>query len=126
MATKYNSEGRVPANYPGLFNARENRMITHNYSVVKVEGETDNTDPENPVDLAISYEIKSDDGVTHLFLDGTNGTVTITLPAAALSKGRLLKVYVFNSAEAVSVGGSSYSAGSYEIFCDGSSYFRVF
>lgn len=114
MATKYNSEGRVPANYPGLFNARENRMITHNYSVVSLVGE--------------NYEIKSDDGVTHLVIDASSSNVVVSLPAAALSKGRLLKVYVTDTTNDITIGGSSDydDAGSYEIFCDGSSYFRVF
>lgn len=112
MATKYNSEGRVPANYPGLFNARENRMITHNYSVVSLVDE--------------DYEIKADDNITHVSIDASGAAVTVSLPAAALSKGRLLKVYVSDATEIVTVGSDTYSAGSYEIFCDGSSYFRVF
>lgn len=113
MATKYNSEGRVPANYPGLFNARENRMITHNYSVVSLVDE--------------DYEIKADDNITHVSIDASGAAVTVSLPAAALSKGRLLKVYITDtSLNTVTIGSTSYVAGSYEIFCDGSSYFRVF
>lgn len=112
MATKYNVQGRVPANYPGLFNARENRMITHNYAVVALANE--------------DYTVLPEDGVTHLTVDASSATVTVTMPAAALCKGRMMKVYVSDATNTVTVGGIVLTAGSYEIFCDGSSYFRVF
>jgi hypothetical protein len=116
MATKYNTQGRVPANYPGLFNARENRMITHNYAVVALVDE--------------NYTVLPEDGITHLTIEAATAAVTVTMPAPALCKGRLMKVYVSDATETVTVdvagGNTQYTAGSYEIFCDGTDYLRVF
>jgi hypothetical protein len=113
MATKVNSEGRVPANYPGLFNARENRMITHNYCAVFVTAE--------------DYEVKADDGVTHLVVDPAASDIEISLPNAALSKGRLLKMYIPDNGASgsVTVAGLVYSPGVYELFCSGDVFTQV-
>jgi len=113
MATKINGEGRVPANYPGLFNARENRMITHNYCAVFVNAE--------------DYEVKADDGVTHLVVDPAAEDIEISLPDAALSKGRLLKVFIPDNGAlgSVTISGLVYSPGVYELFCSGSVFTTV-
>jgi len=118
MATKYNSEGRVPANYPGLFNARENRMITHNYSVVK-------GDEDEALSLA------SDDGVTHVVVNATT-TVELDLPKAVLNKGRLIYLKVEGlgdvdvTEESAAIVDLAGVTGSIQIFCTGSEYIQVF
>ena len=123
MANKYNSEGRVPSNYPGLFNARENRMITHNYSLVELA----------PSAAPESFEIKSDDNVTHVSVDASSQNVTLVFPKPELSKGRVIKVYVIDSTSTVLIEekdgtdiAADAAAGSYEYFCTGSEYKRVF
>lgn len=119
MATKYNSEGRVPANYPGLFNARENRMITHNYCVV--EGDSD----EN-------ISVSSDDNVTHVIIKDGGATPVLTFPKAELSKGRLISVKVEGTAvdvkesDEATLISDDLGEGSYQFFCTGSEYIRVF
>jgi len=118
MATKYNSEGRVPSNYPGLFNARENRLITHNFCLVELDNE--------------SFEVLPDDGITHIVTSGT-ANVTIILPKPELSKGRLISIKVGDSTGTILIeekDGTDIVAdaavGSYQFFCTGSEYKQVF
>ena len=114
MATKYNSEGRVPSNYPGLFNARENRLITHNYCVVELTNE--------------NFEVLPDDAVTHILVLG-DGNSTITLPKPELSKGRLISISVFSSTGVKLLQEKdgteiidNLPAANYQFFCTGSEY----
>jgi hypothetical protein len=87
-------------------------MITHNYAVVALVDE--------------NYTVLPEDGITHLTIEAATAAVTVTMPAPALCKGRLMKVYVSDATETVTVAGDTYTAGSYEIFCDGTDYLRVF
>src|SRR5210317_1969006 len=110
MATKYNIEGKIPSNYPGVFNARENKLISSNYSAIV------GADEEN-VSLAAG------DGITHVVVNCTTSSVEVVLPKAELSKGRLVSIKV-DGASGVDVKEegelaflSGLAEGSYQVLC---------
>ena len=118
MATKYNSEGRVPSRYPGKFNARENRLISHNYAAIASSANDE------------TISVAEDDSITHVIIGSTG--CTVSLPKAELSLGRLLKIFVADEATSAilsqEAGSATLSPGTYEILCyeyDGTPTFDI-
>lgn len=108
MSTKLNTEGKVSSNYPENFNARETRLITHNYAAV-IADVADET-----VDVAPG------DGITHVVVQATG--CTVNLPNPKLSKGRLIKVFVAPVAVSATISQegvppTALDEGVYELLC---------
>lgn len=121
----------MPANYPGAFNARENRLISHNYALVEIEDE--------------EVVLSSDDSTTHVLMSSTvaadpgatppvlASVAKLVLPKPVLSKGRLINVRVEDTTGTVAIEDaegnviqSDAAVGNYQYFCTGSEYKRVF
>jgi hypothetical protein len=107
-------------NYPENFDKREARLIACGYSLLAIAATE-------------TYTMATDDSFTHVTMAGTSGTTTLLLPLTAASTGRLIHIYVTDTTGTVALKDSTgatvvadLAAGSYQYFCTGSAWTRVF
>lgn len=110
---------KIDANFPGRFNKRENRCMTHNYSLLACDSD---------------YASRDDDGVNYVRVNASAAAVEFTFPPA--TAGRCFTFYVADATNAVTVaanadgaaitGTAPSLAGEWtEYYCDGSSWLIV-
>lgn len=118
MATKYHAQAF--GMYPQNFDKREARLMACGFSLLALAATE-------------TYTMSNDDSFTHVTIAGSSGTTTLLLPPTAASEGRVLNIYVSDSTGTVALKDAAGStvvadltAGSYQYFCTGSAWTRVF
>lgn len=104
------------SNYPQEFNSREARLMAAGNSLLQLSAE--------------DYTIASDDSFTHVTL---SGSCTLTLPAAAISTGRVVHLYstatagtkLVQDADANAIIADMADSSAAALFCDGSTWIQV-
>lgn len=117
------------AGWAGLFSKRENALVSRNFMLARLDS---------------AYTIAANDGITHVNVDATAGAVTVTLPKASLSEGRVIRfrkiqgtnnmVIAADSADGSAVVADTAAAaanftiataGDYAFYCNGTLWYRV-
>lgn len=114
MATKTHQQRMT--NYPQEFNSREARLMAAGHSLLQLSAE--------------NYTMASDDSFTHVTL---SGTCTLTLPAAAISTGRVVHLYstatagtkLVQDAAAAAIIADMADSSAAALMCNGTTWIQV-